>query len=314
MKVKLPGNIAKIIGPVLIVIAALLWSLDGLLRAELRTIPPAFLVTLEHTLGLIPLLPFLWIYRKNILEASVSAKIAIATTAIISGALGTVFYTAALAEINYVPFSVVVLMQQLQPIFAVSLAAVLLKEKIDYKFVISAIFALVGAYLLTFPELLPDLQSAPGRAQAIAASLALAAALSWGAGTVFSKFALEEIDFRAATALRYVVTIITALIVSIVLGQVVSLDSITSNQWVQLVVIVFSAGTVALLFYYKGLSKTPAKISTFAELAWPLSAFAIDTIRGIDFTNTQLIGALILITMIAQISSQNYLRKANEGE
>jgi drug/metabolite transporter (DMT)-like permease len=50
-----------------------------------------------------------------------------------SGALGTIFYTAALGKVQYVQFSVVVLLQQLQPIWAILMASFLLKEKIEKK-------------------------------------------------------------------------------------------------------------------------------------------------------------------------------------
>src|SRR5688572_24827708 len=98
---------SRYFGPTLIVIAALLWSLDGILRVELRAIPPAFLVTLEHGVGLIFLLPWLVNYSKQIANASRGTKVALVTAAVISGALGTIFYTAALAQVMYVPFSVV---------------------------------------------------------------------------------------------------------------------------------------------------------------------------------------------------------------
>ena len=49
----------KKIAPLLIIFAALLWSLDGILRRELRAIPAATLVMLEHFVGLCILLPFI---------------------------------------------------------------------------------------------------------------------------------------------------------------------------------------------------------------------------------------------------------------
>jgi drug/metabolite transporter (DMT)-like permease len=296
---------SKYFGPTLIVIAALLWSLDGILRAELRSIPPAFLVALEHALGLLFLLPWLVNYWGAIMKASRGTKVALFTTAIISGALGTIFYTAALAQIVFVPFSLVVLMQQLQPLFAVSLSALVLGEKLNGKLVIWGGFALVGAYLLSFPNLVPDLQSSGGIAQALAAVLALCAAISWGSGTVFSKFALKELDFRAATAGRFAITTIAAFALAILLGQTYDITLITTAQWLQLLVIVFSAGMVALAIYYKGLSGTKAQISAFAELTWPLSAFAIDILRGVQFSPSQLIGAVLLLIMITRISRLN---------
>lgn len=51
-----------------IILAALLWSLDGLfLRPKFYVLSAPLLVFWEHFLGLIVLSPFLYIYRKQIL-------------------------------------------------------------------------------------------------------------------------------------------------------------------------------------------------------------------------------------------------------
>jgi drug/metabolite transporter (DMT)-like permease len=52
--------------------------------------------------------------------------------------MGTFFYTKALSYIQYIDLSVVVLLQKLQPLFAISLAAIILKEKITQKFLLLA--------------------------------------------------------------------------------------------------------------------------------------------------------------------------------
>ena len=305
VKLTLP-NLA-LSGSAFIVIAALLWSLDGVIRSSLNSIPPSFLVSLEHILGIIPLLPWLYIYRKEFFKASRSAQIALVVTSIISGALGTIFYTAALGQINYIPFSVVVLVIQLQPLFTVGLSTFLLKEKLTAKFVVAAIFSLIGVYLISFPNLMPDLSSKAGIAQATAALLALCAAFAWGSGTVFSKITLSEINYKAATAGRYLITIITALLLSFILGQNIVLASITSTQWLELVVLVFVTGTGALLIYYRGLSQTKANASAFLELVWPASAFLIDIIRNVSFTPSQLVGAVLVAMMVYRIAKQQNL-------
>lgn len=295
----------KVAGPVFVIAAALLWSLDGIVRANLRSIPPVMLVTIEHALGLIFLLPWLVTLGRQFKKASSAAKVSLIVTSIISGVLGTAFYTAALAQVQFVPFSVVVLMQQLQPIFVVVLSTILLREKITTRFIVLALMALGGAYLINFPSLVPNTSTASGQFQLIAAVFALLAAISWGAGTIFSKFALKELDFKAATAGRFLITAIVGFAVTLALGQTIPLVNITTDQWLQLLLIVFSSGMIALLIYYRGLKHTEAKVSTFAELAWPLSAFAIDILRGFSFAPTQLIGAALLLFTIVRIARLN---------
>jgi drug/metabolite transporter (DMT)-like permease len=295
----------KFSGSVFIVIAALLWSLDGVLRGGLRDIPAASLVTFEHLLGLIVLAPILVKSYKDFTQASTSAKISLGITALISGALGTIFYTAAVGLVfsNGLPFSTVVLLQQLQPVFVIILARVILKEKLSYEFLVTAAFAIFGAYLINFPNLSPNLASPDTAIQLSVAVLALLAAFSWGAGTIFSKAALEEIPYKTATAFRFLFTVIFSLgIVLAIPSQRFPIADITGEQLLALIVIVFSAGTVALLFYYRGLSEVKAKYSSILELTWPASAFLIDLARGIEFSPTQMAGAIILAAMIVRIS------------
>ncbi len=299
------GNIFTMSGPAFIIVAALLWSLDAVIRADLRTIPPVFLVTLEHAFGLLFLLPWLLKLFQSWPKISTAAKVSLIVTSVISGVLGTAFYTAALGQVQFVPFSVVVLMQQLQPIVVVIFSAILLREKITARFAVLAVFALLGAYLINFPELLPNLTTRPGQIQLLAAGLALLAAIAWGTGTIFSKFALKEIDFKAATAGRFFITVIVGGVLSVLLQQVIPLNNISGTQLAQLLLIVLTSGMVALLIYYRGLKHTEAKVSTFAELVWPLSAFFIDIARGFAFTPSQLLGTVILLVCIVRISRMN---------
>lgn len=300
------GLVSNLIsGPGLIAIAAVLWSLDGVLRGNLRVIPAASLVAIEHLLGLILLIPFIGKAVRDFQAASTSARLSLVVTAIISGALGTIFYTAAIALVfeRNVPFSVVVLMQQLQPIFAIGLAYLVLGERPSKRFLVAAGFALFGAYLINFPGFVPDLATESGVAAALVGALALIAALSWGAGTVFSKSALKEIHWRSAATVRFAVTFVAAGAIAIALpSQRLDPSVIGLAELGQLLVIVFSAGLVALLIYYRGLSETPARVSTIAELAWPVSALAIDTLRGVEFSPVQVIGGILLATMIVRIT------------
>ena len=79
--------------------------------------------------------------------------------------------------------SVVVLLQKLQPLFAISLASVILKEKLSKKFLLLATIAIIGSFLVTF-----GLQPiAEWEDKTIIASLfALLAAFSWGSSTAVS--------------------------------------------------------------------------------------------------------------------------------
>ena len=153
-------------GPLFIIIAALLWSLDGVLRRGLYSLPPSVVVFYEHLLGfgiLLFLIPKWW---PDLKKMSRKEWLAMGAVSLFSGALGTIFYTAALGKINYIQYSVVVLLQQLQPIWAISMAAILLKEKITKKFILWAVVALIAAYFVNFKDLTVNLSTGAGTAVA----------------------------------------------------------------------------------------------------------------------------------------------------
>lgn len=298
-------KIPRIPGPVLIIFSAFLWSLDGLLRGSLREIPPAMLVTLEHLLGLIILFPFIWTFIKEFKNASWTARISLIITSVISGALGTLFYTYAIQQVFALgaAFTTVVLVQQLQPVIAILLSKFILNEKLNPRILLAGAFAILGVYLVNVPTLIPNINNPDTQTGLFIAGLAFAAAVSWGAGTVFSKSALTEFDFKSATTGRFIFTIFASLVLALILpNQIIPISDITMEQWIQLIIIVFSAGAVALLFYYKGLQKTKAHVSTLLELTWPASALLIDIFRGVDFTPSQILGVVIVVMMIYRIS------------
>ena len=103
-------------GWLFIIIAALLWSFDGILRRSLYSLPPAIIVFYEHVLGAVILTPILLKYLKEFKDLKRKEWFSIILVSLFSGALGTIFYTRALGLVQYIQFSVVVLLQQLQPI------------------------------------------------------------------------------------------------------------------------------------------------------------------------------------------------------
>ncbi|MCG2692318.1 DMT family transporter, partial [Microgenomates group bacterium] len=141
----------------MIVLAGILWGFDGLLRRALGGIPPTIIVTIEHSIRVLILLPFLPRFIKEYKKLSTKDWLLIFAIALFSGALGSIFYTAALAKVNNISYSVVVLLQQIQPIFTVALAALILKEKITPRYIILAAVALISAYFLTFPQFKPNM-------------------------------------------------------------------------------------------------------------------------------------------------------------
>lgn len=288
-------------GVIFIVIAALLWSMDGLLRRSLYSVNSFVVVFWEHLLGLALLAPF----AKNIISdfKSFSRKEmgASLTVALFSGLLGTYFYTAALAKVGYIPFSVVVLLQQLQPIWGIITAKTVLKEKLDKGFLQWAGIAIAAAYLVSFPDL--KVSFSTDNQHLVAALMALAAGIVWGSTTSFSKIVLKKTSVVNATTLRFFFTTIFAGIAILLTGSIAQTFPLASDQWTKLIAITFSTGMFAMLIYYFGLKKTPARVSNIAELVWPISAIVIDyfTFRN-AISVTQMIGMVLILTAIYHVS------------
>ena len=285
-----------------IIFAALLWSMDGFLRQELYNISSFLIVAIEHIIGALVFLPFLLRGKKELSIMGQRAWSSIFWISVFGGLLGLFFYTKALSYINYIDLSVVVLLQKFQPLFAISLAAVVLKERITKRFLLLAIMALTGGYFVTFG--LNPIPSGNDKA-IIAALLALLAAFCWGSSTVLGKHALKDLSFPVVTALRLSVTAIIAMVVLIAVRGFSEISIITITQWKIILLIVFTTGSVALFIYYYGLKYVKASHSSIYELFWPLSAVAIDWIvRGRILSPVQFIGGALLIISIILLTRE----------
>jgi len=62
-------------------------------------------------------------------------------------------------------------------------------------------------------------------------------------------------------------------------------------------------GLLAMLFYYRGLAKTPASVATFVELIFPIAAVGLNAVvLHAPLNLGQLIAGTILIFSITRIS------------
>ena len=299
----------KWIGAGSVVLAAVLWSLDALLRTKLYVLPPLTIIFAEHAIGSLIAIPILFALRHKLKKLTQKQVIAVVIVSILSGIVGTVLFTAALQKIQFIPFSVVILLQQLQPIFAITSSAILLKEKITKQFLAYAILAISGAYMLSFPELRVNL--ATGGATAIAALMAVGAAASWGSSTAISKYALQNTFWLQITGIRFALATLISGLALLIIPSMNGLSAIGSEQIKTLVIIAFSTGFVALGIYYYGLQKVRASRATILELAWPFTA----VITGLLFfdqplTITQWIGAVVLSTAAYMIARQEVTETA----
>ncbi|KKP59254.1 MAG: DMT superfamily drug/metabolite permease [Candidatus Magasanikbacteria bacterium GW2011_GWC2_34_16] len=291
------------IGALAVAFAALLWSLDGtFLRPQLFALPSTLLVLLEHTLGFVVLAPFLWIFRAQLKLITKKQWLTIFWVALFGGALGTTFMTKALFLTGFKDISVVILLQKFQPIFAITLAVIMLKERFPRRFYFYSIVAIIGGYFVTFKD--PTTISSIASTSYLIAIYSLLAAFAWGSSTTFGKYSIKNINYGLLAALRFGFTVLIMLIPAY--KYLSNLNTVNSAQWSTLVVIVFTSGALAMYLYYYGLKKIPASLATLCELAWPVSAVIFDYFLNHNVLSaTQIVGGFVLIASIYKVTTLN---------
>ena len=293
---KLPKIDKRIlIGSGAIMLAALFWSLDGVfIRPKFYILPASLVVFLEHSLGFIVLSPFLFLNWYKIKKLTRKSWLAIFWVCVFGGLLGTLmitkaFFAAIHGETN---FSTVIILQKLQPIFALIMARLILKEKLSSRFYFWAMIGVVAGYFLAFGHV----NVFEVNWMHNAAFFALLAAFSFGSSTVFGKRIVNHLDFKVTTALRFGITSILSLLVIIFSGNILNLNQVTGVQWWYLVVIVFTSGAGAMFIYYFGLKRISASTATICELFWPFSAIILDFVLNGNILNTiQVISSVALL-------------------
>ena len=285
-----------------IITAAFLWSIDAYIRQSLFLLSPLLIITIEHGIGSIIFLPSIIKNWNKIINITKKGWLSILGVSFLGGVLGTYFYTKALGYTGYIELSIVVLLQKFQPLFAISLATIILKEKITKRFIILSIIAVIGGYLVTFGLNPIKLWN---NNNMVAAFYAILAALCWGSSTVLGKYILKTLPFSLVTALRLLLTTVFGIIIIISIKINLLYSSISSQQWQAIFLIVFTTGTLALFIYYYGLKNIPASHATIFELFWPLSAVLIDwIINEKTLSVMQLTGAIMLLGSMTILSNE----------
>lgn len=265
----------------LVAVAAAMWGLDGLLRKPLATALDAGTVVLwEHVIALLALSPFVPRALRAFARCSLRDRAAIVAIGVGASAVATALFTKAFALAGASgDYVTPLVLQKLQPIFAIALAVVLLGERPRARFALFVIPALAGAWLMTFDDPF-DVKVA----ELEPALLALAAAALWGGGTVLGRMVGVSLAPIEVTTLRYVFGLLGAIGVVWVTGSGVA------PGWgnaVGLVLLALIPGLLALVLYYRALRTTPASRATIAELAFPATAALV----GVLFLNTPLTGS-----------------------
>ena len=275
----------------LVAVGAAMWGTDAVLRVPLLKIAsPSQIVLLEHLVLLVYSVPAVVLGRKFFRGLGAAQWVALFVIGWGGSAIATLLFTTAFALGNP---TVVILLQKTQPLFAIALAGILLRERLGLTYWPCFAVAMVGAYMISFGNLSPfgDL----GSAELLAAALALGAALLWGSSTVLGRLVLKDMPFYALTGARLLLAAPLLAGIVVAQGSLGGIGAGFASEPGRVVLLALIPGLLALLLYYRGLAGTRASYATLAELAFPATAVILNwTFLGVGLSANQVIGFALL--------------------
>ena len=294
-----------IFGAVIIGISASLWGFDGVyLTPQLYNLDITFVVFILHLIPFVLMNIFLHKKYANLKILNKQEVISLVFVSIFGAVIGTLAIVKALFLVNFHSVSVVVLLQKLQPIFAIFLAVTFLKERLRKRYIFWAVIALLAGYFLTFGDakVVFDL----GNNTFKASLYSILAAFSFGSSTVFGKKVMGKLDFASTTFFRYGIATTIMFFVVIFNKSYTGFTLATPHNWLIIAIISLTTGSGSILLYYYGLKRVKAIIATIMELFYPISAVVFDyVINGNVLSEIQIISAMVMIFAIVNLNTDN---------
>ena len=340
----------KIYGPAIVSVANSARAFDAPVRYPLLFAAPgvfdnpynmsrtsSFVTLVEHLIGVLILLPIILIMRGksrliNILKNFDQRDwISVIFISFGGSALGLFFFLISFGLGNP---TIAILLQKSQPLITLIFAWIIIKERPDKAFWIALGIALIGIFLLAYPEIISSTQQLDTNGL-IAILCSLIAATLWGGSTVFGRILTKNVDYWDLTLFRYIGGFSFLVIFNLLIFAYTpeNFDLLSANiqvfgsegnilnfgwEWLGIITIIFSAiftgGIIPLAIYYYGLKRSKASIAGLAELAFPVLAVFVNFIfLGFGLTEIQILGAIILIVVVSILSYINAERSFSQS-
>jgi drug/metabolite transporter, DME family len=289
-------RLAVIPGVVLIAIAAALWGTDPIIRKTMSPTTSATTIVFgEHVILVLCTLPFLLPALRSVRRAGRSYMAAAVVIGAGSSAVATILFTDAL--IGHSDYITPVVIQKIQPFIAIGAAAFLLGERPRPGFWWFFLPALAGFWLVNQSHPLDP--SAKGLVVIVEAT---AAAALWGLGTVLGRYMSRELQFQHVLSLRFFFGLLAS---AIALWVMQSPAYSNGHDSILILYLALVTGLLALALYYHGLQRTPAVVSSLAELTYP----AVAVIAGIYAYNqhldwTQWLGVALILGAVTLLPAR----------
>lgn len=286
-------------GIFLILLASFFWALDTLIRYPLveSGLSPVTIVFYEHLILSVFFGLSVFTSVKRIGELKVADIFSFVIVGCIGSGLSTVAFTEAFQFLNP---SLVILLQKFQPVIAIFLAAIVLREPIEKKFLLWALVCMVGGLLVSSPDIerfyqlmVKDFNLVISDAAIRGYGLVLISVVGWGAATVFGKrLTISGFETRAILSGRFLLGLF-ALAPFVTWNR--SLILTHGEDYLRILIMVLISGALAMWFYYQGLKRISAKTAAIGEMFFPFFAIIVNWVfLGKQLTELQLAGGALL--------------------
>jgi drug/metabolite transporter (DMT)-like permease len=302
-------------GAIGVAIAAGVWATDAYFRPDLtKQLSASQIVFVESLLIALCFLPVLGRVRRELRTLHIRQWLALAVIALGAQAFATVLFTQALGyafPAHGAPdFNVeneVYLLYLLQPVFGIAMARLILKERRKPYYWPLAAFALVGVYLIVFPQNPLSPFASVQHGQLIAAVFIIGAVVLWASGTVFGRYSLASVSFVTTAAMRFTLALPALFVLMLINGGTGAFANFSVHQIPSFIGIALIPGLFAMLLYYRALAGTPASMASIAELGYPCTLFLVFSLPppvglAVPFYGIEIIGALVLIAAVTVLN------------
>jgi drug/metabolite transporter (DMT)-like permease len=312
------GGLIERMGALGVAIAAGLWAADAYFRPDLtKQLSASQIVFVESLLIALCFLPVIGRVRREVRTLHVRQWLALGIIALGAQAFATVLFTQALGyafpahaapDLNVE--NEVYLLYLLQPVFGIAMARIILKERRKPYFWPLAACALVGVFLIVFPQDPLSPFASVQHGQLVAAVFILGAVVLWASGTVFGKYSLANVSFVTTAAMRFTLALPVLFVLMLINGGAGAFASFSVHQIPSFIGIALIPGLFAMLLYYRALAGTPASMASIAELGYPCTLFLVFSLPppvglGETFYGIEVVGAVVLV---AAVTALNLLR------
>lgn len=289
-------------GPMLIVIAGVLWGLSGFTKKIMLGYIDPSVLTVINALCVSMALVTVWSKPKHLWTTFRRMP----GQYLLLGFFGTTLGTTMLyIAIDHLSLSVASAVGKLQPVFVIALAYLFLKERLTKYEVIFSLIAIFGAFLVAIPDPLKMFETAHGTVIGFLA--ALASSIGWAISGVVGRGLSTIVDPPSPAQL----TFFRYFIGSMILAPFVDYSSYAAglSTWPYPVPFLLSVFVLSLLtvtlpvwIFYKGLKTVSASYASVLELSTPLTGIFLGTlVLGDRLNASQILGVVLVIAPIVAL-------------